>query len=118
MSLLTALVIFSSASFFAYGFMYFTSSKTKDEFIRYGMEKHGLSVAVLQIIGASGMLVGLISDFILLTSSLGFVLMMFFGIAVRIKIKDPYSAMLPALFFLLLNLYIAIETLKIFAFNS
>jgi len=118
MSLLTALVILSSASFFAYGFMYFTSSKTKDEFIRYGMEKQGVSVAVLQIIGASGLLIGLMFDFILLISSFGFVLMMFFGISVRVKIKDPYSAMLPALFFLLLNLYIAIEALKIYTVSS
>lgn len=118
MSLLNALVIFSSASFFAYGFTYFTSSKTKDEFIRFGMEKHGISIAILQIIGASGLLFGLMSNFILFISALGFVLMMFFGISVRIKIKDPYSAMLPALFFLLLNLYIVIEALKSYAGNS
>ena len=115
MSLLTALVIFSSASFFVYGITFFTSSKMKDEFIRFGMEKQGISVAVLQIIGASGLLIGLMSNFILLISAFGFVLMMFFGISVRIKIKDPYSAMLPALFFLLLNLYIALEALKSYA---
>ena len=115
MSLLTALVIFSSASFFVYGITFFTSSKMKDEFIRFGMEKQGISVAVLQIIGASGLLIGLMSNFILLISAFGFVLMMFFGISVRIKIKDPYSAMLPALFFLLLNLYIAYQALKSYA---
>lgn len=112
MSLLNVLIVFSSLSFFVYGITYFTSSKMKDEFVRFGMEKKGIFVAILQITGASGLLVGLISDLILIISALGFVLMMFFGISVRVKIKDSFSAMLPALFFLLLNLYIVIEAVK------
>ena len=44
----------------------------KNEFKRFGLEKMGLMTIILEILGATGLLIGLIS-FILIISSLGLI---------------------------------------------
>lgn len=114
MSLLTVLVVFSSLSFIAYGISYFTSPKMKSEFIRFGLSKLGTLTAVLEILGAVGLLVGLIYNDILLLSAGGLTLLMFLGVAVRLKIKDGIIASSPAIFFFFLNFYIFYLSIQIF----
>nr|MBC7612723.1 DoxX family protein [Pseudopedobacter sp.] len=114
MRLLQILVAFSSLSFIVYGISYFTSPNMKSEFIRFGLHKLGTLTAVLEILGALGLLVGLIYNSILLFSAGGLSLLMFLGVAVRIKVKDSLWVSTPALFFLGLNLYIFFVSLKIF----
>jgi hypothetical protein len=111
---LEVLVIFSSLSFLAYGISYFTSPKMKSEFIRFGLAKLGMLTAILEIFGALGLLIGLMFNNILLISSGGLAILMFLGVAVRIKIKDGLYVSIPALFFLFLNLYIFYISIKIF----
>lgn len=64
--------------------------------------------------GATGLLVGLIFNPILSISSLGLSLLMFSGLIVRIKLKDSLWISLPAGFFMLLNLYIFLESINFF----
>ncbi|WP_246046807.1 hypothetical protein [Hyunsoonleella aestuarii] len=78
----------------------------KNEFKRFGLEKIGLTIVLLEIIGAFGLLVGLKFNFILMISSLGLALLMFVGLIVRIKLKDSIWISLPALFYMTLNSYI------------
>ena len=113
MGLLEVLVLFSSLSFLSYGVAYFKSPKMKSEFIRFGLSKFGTLTAILEILGALGLLFGLIFDYLLVISSGGLALMMFLGVAVRLRVKDGFIAILPALFFLGLNAFIFFETLKI-----
>jgi len=96
----------SSLSFFAYVISYFTAPHMKSEFKRFGLEKIGLFTILLQILGATGLLVGLKFNPILTISSLGLALLMFAGLIVRIKLKDSIWVSLPALFFMGLNTYI------------
>lgn len=114
MPLLEILIIFSSLSFLGYGVAYFTTSNMKSEFIRFGLSKFGTLTAILEIVGALGLLMGLRYNFILMISSGGLSLLMFLGVAVRLKIKDGLLASSPALFYFGLNLYIFIESMKIF----
>ena len=115
MRLQEVLVLFSSLSFLAYGIAYFTSPKMKSEFIRFGLSRGlGMLTAILEILGAIGLLIGLIFNYILLISSGGLTLLMFLGVLVRIRVKDGLWASLPALFFLGLNLYIFYVSIKIF----
>ena len=114
MPLLEVLIIFSSLSFLGYGVAYFTTSNMKSEFIRFGLSKYGTLTAILEIVGALGLLMGLRYNFILMISSGGLSLLMFLGVAVRLKIKDGLLASSPALFYFGLNLYIFIESMKIF----
>jgi hypothetical protein len=108
MNLVDVLVFFSSLSFLAYGISYFTTTKMKSEFIRFGLGKLGMLTAILEILGAIGLIVGLFFNYILLISSGGLALLMFFGVIVRLKIKDGLLAASPAFFFFILNLYIFI----------
>ncbi|OGX87066.1 DoxX family protein [Hymenobacter glacialis] len=106
MSLLPALVLFSSLSFLGYGIAYFKSPNMKSEFKRFGLEKQGLLVVVLEILGALGLLVGLALNPILLLAAGGLALLMLLGVAVRLKIGDSVLVTLPAFAFMVLNAYI------------
>lgn len=115
MTLLNSLIIFSSLSFLGYGIAYFASPKMKSEFVRFGLAKLGTLTAVLEIIGAAGLLLGLQSNFFLVISSGGLALLMFFGVIVRLRVKDGIIASSPATLYMFLNLYIFIEALRIFS---
>ncbi len=94
-----------------YGMAYFKSPRMKSEFKRFGLEKAGGLTAVLELLGAVGLLVGLKVHFILLISAGGLALLMFLGFVIRIKVKDSLWVSLPALFFMILNAYIFFMTL-------
>ncbi len=113
MGLLEGLVLFSSISFLIYGVAYFTTPKMKSEFIRFRLEKFGTLTALLEILGGLGLLVGLIFNFLLLISAGGLALLMLLGVGARLRVKDGFLDILPALFFLVLNTYIFIESIKI-----
>jgi hypothetical protein len=78
----------------------------KDEFKRYGLEKFAFLTSTLQILGASGLIVGLKFQPILTLSSGGLALLMFLGVMVRLKIKDGFWKSLPAFLYFLLNTYL------------
>jgi hypothetical protein len=78
----------------------------KNEFKRFGLEKFGVATALLEILGAIGLLVGFVSMPILLISSGGLALLMFFGLLARVRIKDGFWVSLPASLFMVLNAYI------------
>ena len=113
MSLLNILAIISSLSFMGYGIAYFISPEMKSEFKRFGLQKVGALTAVLEILGAVGLLAGLKVHFILLISAGGLGLLMFLGVAVRIKVKDSLWLTLPALFFMILNSFIFFMALPV-----
>ena len=75
----------------------------KSEFKRFGLEKIGPLTAVLELLGATGLLVGLQSNIILLISSAGLALLMFFALLVRIRVKDSLFVSIPALTYLVIN---------------
>ncbi len=113
MSLLNVLILISSLSFLGYGISYFISPQMKNEFKRFGLEKVGALTAVLELLGAVGLLVGLKIQFILLISAGGLALLMLLGVAVRIKVKDSIWISLPASFFMILNFYIFYMSLPV-----
>lgn len=113
MNLLTILIFISSLSFMGYGITFFTSSKMKSEFKRFGLEKAGTPTAVLELLGALGLLIGLKFNIILLISSGGLAMLMLLGIVVRMSVKDNHLVSLPALVFMLLNAYIFFMSIQL-----
>jgi uncharacterized membrane protein YphA (DoxX/SURF4 family) len=113
MNLLTILIFISSLSFMGYGITFFTSSKMKSEFKRFGLEKAGTPTAVLELLGALGLLIGLKFNIILLISSGGLAILMLLGIVVRMSVKDNHLVSLPALVFMLLNAYIFFMSIQL-----
>ena len=108
----TILIWLSALSFLFYGVSYFTSQKLKDEFKRYGLAKFGPLTAVLEILGALGLLVGLQVPLILSVASGGLAVLMLLGFGVRMKIKDGFWLSLPSFLFMLLNAYIFYVSLR------
>ena len=84
----------------------------KSEFKRFNLEKMGLLTIILELLGATGLVVGVYIHFILIISSLGLFLLMFLGVIVRIKMKDSLWISLPALFYMTLNAYIFLEAIN------
>ena len=78
----------------------------KKEFKRFNLEKLGLLVIMLEILGALGLLVGIWYKPLLLVSSAGLSLLMFLGVIVRFNLKDSLWITIPALFYMSLNAYI------------
>ena len=105
-------VLISSFSFFAYTIYYFKSSKMEMEFKRFGLEKFGLIIITLQFLGATGLMVGLVFNPLLIISSLGLALLMLAGFLVRLKLKDGILVSLPALFYMSLNTYIFLVSIN------
>lgn len=99
-------ILISSLSFFCYSFYYFSFPNMKREFKRFGLEKFGILTIILQFLGATGLLVGIIFKPILIISSLGLSVLMMAGLVVRIKLKDSFLVSFPAFFFMALNTYI------------
>ena len=113
MNLLHMLILISSLSFLAYGITYFVFSNMKSEFKRFGLEKFGILIAILEILGAFGLLVGLLINPILLISSGGLAILMLLGVAVRLKVKDSLWILSPALLLMILNSYIFIKSMQL-----
>ena len=78
----------------------------KSEFKRFGLEKLGALTAVLELLGAFGLLVGMRFHPLLLVSAGGLAVLMLLGVVVRIQMKDSLLISLPATFYMLLNGYI------------
>ena len=112
MNIIQICSIVSSVSFFAYVLHYFKSPKMKTEFKRFGLEKFGLAIIILQLFGSAGLIVGLKYSPLLIISSLGLAILMIAGFVVRLKSKDGIFLSLPALFFAGLNTYIFLESIK------
>jgi len=111
MSFINILILISSISFIVYGVAYFTSAHMKNEFRRFGLEKLGLLIAVLELAGAIGLILGFRLKSILLISSGGLAILMFLGVLVRLKIRDSFWVSSPALFYMMLNSYIFYKTI-------
>ena len=105
-------VLISSLSFFGYAVSYFITPHMKEEFKRFGLEKLGLLTIVLEFIGAAGLIVGLKFNSLLVISSLGLALLMLIGLIVRIRLKDNIWISLPALFYMGLNTYIFLMSIR------
>ena len=99
-------VLFSSLSFMGYAISYFISPHMKSEFERFKLKELGLFVIVLEIVGAFGLLVGLLIKPILLISSGGLAVLMLLGLITRLKSKDSFLVSVPAIFYMILNAYI------------
>lgn len=112
MDLYKICVLLSSFFFLAYVISYFSSPHMKSEFKRFKLEKLGLLTINLQFLGALGLLVGLLLKTVMIISSAGLALLMFFAFLIRIKLKDGIWASFPALFFMILNLYILLKTIN------
>ena len=80
----------------------------KAEFARYRLAHYRQIVGWLQIAGALGLVLGLRYPFVGIIAGAGLALMMAVAIATRLRIGDPLKQCVPAVVYLLLNVYICV----------
>jgi hypothetical protein len=111
LDLLTVITWFSSLAFIYFGMNCFYSDFIIAEFIRYDLQSYRKLTGILQLLGSTGLLIGLyFSPILLLLASLGLCLLMLAGFIVRLKINDNFIQSSPSFIFAALNLIIAIKT--------
>jgi hypothetical protein len=79
----------------------------KLEFVRYNLKEKRILIGYLQLTGSLGLLIGYWSyPMLTMLASAGLAILMFLGVGVRRKVKDPVTASLPALSYALLCSYL------------
>ena len=108
---LTLLIIFCAVSFFAYGFSCLFSRHMVVEFNRYRLARFRRLTGILQVLGATGLLLGLVIPWGGGLAAAGISLQMACGLGVRVKIGDSWQQCLPATSYMLLCGWIATQLL-------
>lgn len=94
----------SIVSFFVYGVSCLGSQKMVLEFQRYGLSRFRVVTGVLQVLGATGMTLGLLlSPWIGFLAATGLALQMLLGFGVRLRIRDPFLQCLPSFAYMWIN---------------
>lgn len=100
---LVTMALVSGVAFLYYGTKVLTQPHLETEFHRYGIPDLRNVVGVLEILGACGVLLGLAAPLLGAAASAGLTTLMVLGVAVRLRLHDPVSAMVPAALLATLN---------------
>ena len=104
--------ILSIVSFAFYGMGCLLSERMVLEFERFGLARFRRLTGVLQLAGSIGLIAGFYSHALLVFSAAGLAMLMLLGVAVRIRIRDPLMAGVPAAFYFCLNLFLVLSALS------
>lgn len=102
----------SSASFAVYGIGCFVAAAMVPEFERYQLGHLRRLIGALQVAASLGLIAGYFYRPLLVLSAGGLAAMMLVAMLVRMRIRDPLPAMIPAFAFFSLNLYILVSALQ------
>lgn len=111
MSDLRIFALVSGLIFIIYGLLCLLTNHMLEEFSRYGLSGYRRLVGYLELLGGFGLFVGLYYSPLLIISSAGLALLMFLGVMTRIRVKDPFIQITPALVLMFVNGYITYLTL-------
>lgn len=100
------LIFISAITFILYGLLCLLTDHMKLEFQRYGLSKFRKLTGTLELLGGTGLLLGLYYSPLIILSASGLALLMFLGVIVRLKTRDPLIEILPAFMLMILNLKI------------
>lgn len=107
-TLFEIIVVLNALFFLFYGFQSLNSRMMIEEFKRFGLSNSQRKLTgILQLLGATGLLLGLAAPFFGVLSAGGFAVMMLVAFAVRLKIKDSIIQSLPSLIFMMMNGWLA-----------
>lgn len=96
-------------SFVVYGLSCLQARAMEREFERFGLARFRVLTGVLEVFGGAGLLIGLWYTPLLLLASAGLAVLMLLGAAVRLRIRDSLLQTLPAVGFVIVNAYVAIN---------
>jgi len=101
--LLTVLGLLSAGAFFYYGAACWFAERLRVEYLRYGVPHLRVVLGSLQLLGATGVLLGFTFAPLGAAAAAGLALMMWIGVAFRVQLGDPVRLMLPAVTLAALN---------------
>ena len=101
-----ALLYFSAISFIVYGINSFFSRRMISEYQRWGFGNQRIILCCCQLLGGLGLLVGLSIPILLTVASFLLMCMMPVAVFVRLRIRDRFLKMVPALLYVILTLII------------
>lgn len=100
----TLFCILSIVSFYGYGVSCSFTSHMVTEFERYGLAPFRRLTGYLQILGATGLLVGLlVFPTVGIVAAFGLSVQMLLGFCVRLRIKDSVLQILPSFIYMWIN---------------
>ena len=108
-----AFKVLSIAAFLFYGLSCLFSDGMAAEFERFGLRRFRRLTGGLEVLGALGLLGSYLFPPLVVAASGGLVLLMALGVMARVRVHDPLTANLPALFLLLVNLYLLVVGLRL-----
>lgn len=106
------IILFSGVSHLIYGFLTLYLPFYESEFIRYGFQDFRELIGGLQIVFGLSLLIGLYIYKLRLLSSLLLAIIMGGALGTRIYIGDGLVESMPAMVYLMINLYIFINAKK------
>ena len=111
MSNLSTTMLFCAISFYLYGWSCLNTEYMVAEFKRYRLANFRKLTGKLQLLGATGLMVGLLIPAIGGLAAAGLSLQMACGLGVRIRIGDSWFRCLPAIIYMIACGWIATQLL-------
>jgi uncharacterized membrane protein YphA (DoxX/SURF4 family) len=104
-------MISSSVLFLWYGASNLFNNGMVDDFERFGLSRYRRFTGGIEMLGAIGLLAGLLVRPLAVVSAAGLSLLMLLGIIARIRVRDPLVQLMPAVFLMIVNAYLALSPL-------
>jgi hypothetical protein len=111
MNLLHFVMLFCALSFFGYGLSCLRTRRMVEEFKRYRLAEYRELTGWLQLLGATGLLVGLFVPLLGGLAAGGLSLQMACGFGVRVRLRDSWLQCAPSAIYMLLCGWIATQLL-------
>ena len=102
----------SIVAFLFYGIHCLASETMRAEFERYGLANLRTVTGWLELAGAGGLLASYWIPPLAVAAAGGLALLMALGVWARVRVRDPLIAMVPALLFLLINVWVAMHAMR------
>jgi len=84
----------------------------KAEFVRYGLVRYRTLTGWLEILGGTGQIIGFFYHPLMIFSSAGLASLMLMGVIARVKARDQFWSITPAISLMLINIYLFLSALN------
>ena len=98
--------LLSAVAFLGYGSLCVAGRSMVSEFERFGLARFRVLTGVLEVLGAVGLLVSYAIPALVPLAAGGLSLLMFLGVLTRVRLRDSFVQILPALGLMLVNAYL------------
>lgn len=99
-------LVVSIVIFLAYGIHLLFLGGMVADFERFGLSRIRRLTGALEMLGALGLIAGMLVPVLIVPSAFALATLMLFGIAARIRARDAFAESVPALALLVLNMFV------------